>query len=143
MKHPLLGAAAIAMLAMPAAAQVIPVDQTPEMADRLLQEGYLPLADQPGLRLELECRAYLAVSFPNGFIEPAYLNADVEATFVEAGRRGGVFSDTIYEYGGPIARRVGELMTLSNSAVDIESGLQLQFLYEELETFVCAQLPKG
>ena len=136
--------AIVGMLAMePAIAQVIPAEDTPEVATTVNQEGYSVMLGDSVDRMELECRAYLAVSFPNGIINPAYLREDLEATFLEAGRRGGVAPDTLYDSSELIANRVGELMELSGRASDVESGLKLQFLYEEMEEFVCERLAKG
>lgn len=129
--------------AVPAIAQVIPTENTPEVATVVNQEGYSVMLGNTVDRMELECRAYLAISFPNGIIDPAYLREDLEATFLEAGRRGGVAPDTLYGSSEMIANRVGELMELSGQATDIESGLKLQFLYEEMEEFVCERLAKG
>ncbi|MBT9311770.1 hypothetical protein [Leptothoe kymatousa] len=127
----------------PALAQVIPVENTPEVETTVNQEGYSVMLGDRADRMELECRAYLAVSFPNGIINPAYLREDLEATFLEAGRRGGITPNTLRGSSELIANRVGELMELSGQASDIESGLKLQFLYEEMEEFVCDRLPKG
>lgn len=127
----------------PASAQVIPAEDTPEVATTVNQDGYSVMLGDSVDRMELECRAYLAVSFPNGIIDPAYLREDLEATFLEAGRRGGIAPDTLYDSSEVIANRVGELMELSGRAFDVESGLKLQFLYEEMEEFVCERLAKG
>ncbi|MEM7061969.1 MAG: hypothetical protein AAF572_02245 [Cyanobacteria bacterium P01_B01_bin.77] len=127
----------------PALAQVLPAEDTPEVATTVNQDGYSVMLGDSVDRMELECRAYLAVSFPNGIIDPAYLREDLEATFLEAGRRGGIAPDTLYDSSEIIANRVGELMELSGRADDIESGLKLQFLYEEMEEFVCERLAKG
>lgn len=127
----------------PALAQVIPVENTPEVETTVNQEGYSVMLGDRADRMELECRAYLAVSFPNGIINPAYLREDLEATFLEAGRRGGITANTLRGSSELIANRVGELMELSGQASDIESGLKQQFLYEEMEEFVCDRLPKG
>ena len=127
----------------PTMAQVIPTENTPEVGTAVNQDGYSVLLGNSADRMELECRAYLAVSFPNGIINPAYLREDLEATFLEAGRRGGITPDTLYDSSEIIANRVGELMELSGEATDIESGLKLQFLYEEMEEFVCERLAKG
>ena len=127
----------------PVMAQVIPAENTPEVASTVNQDGYSIMLGDRVDRMELECRAYLAVSFPNGIIDPAYLREDLEATFLEAGRRGGIAPNTLYDSSEIIANRVGELMELSGQAVDIESGLKLQFLYEEMEEFVCERLAKG
>ena len=124
----------------PVAAQVIPAENTPEVATTVNQEGYSVMLRDRVDRMELECRAYLAVSFPNGIIDPAYLREDLEATFLEAGQRGGVAPDTLYDSSELIATRVGELMELSSGAFDVETGLKLQFLYEEMEEFVCERL---
>ncbi|MEM6253048.1 MAG: hypothetical protein AAF821_09005 [Cyanobacteria bacterium P01_D01_bin.156] len=132
-----------AVVAAPAFAQVIPIENTPEVADTVNNEGYSIMLGNGVDRMELECRAYLAVSFPNGIINPAYLREDLEATFLEAGRRGGIAPDTLRGSSELIANRVGELMDLSGQAFDPVSGLKLQFLYEEMEEFVCARLPKG
>ncbi|MBT9315666.1 hypothetical protein [Leptothoe spongobia] len=128
---------------VPAIAQVIPAEDTPEVATTVNQDGYSVMLGDSVDRMELECRAYLAVSFPNGIIDPAYLREDLEATFLEAGRRGGVAPDTLYDSSEVIANRVGELMELSGRAFDVESGLKLQFLYEEMEEVVCERLAKG
>ncbi len=133
----------LSVLVAPTVAQVIPVEDTPEVAATINQDGYSIMLGNSVDRMELECRAYLAVSFPNGIINPAYLREDLEATFLEAGRRGGIAPDTLRSSSEVIATRVGELMELSGQAVDIESGLKLQFLYEEMEEFVCARLAKG
>ena len=137
----ILGTCAFA--AAPAIAQVIPAENTPEVSATVTQEGYSTMLGQGADRMELECRAYLAVSFPNGIINPAYLREDLEATFLEAGRRGGIAPDTLRGSSDVISTRVGELMELSGQAFDVESGLKLQFLYEEMEEFVCERLPKG
>ncbi|MEM7796531.1 MAG: hypothetical protein AAF579_19020, partial [Cyanobacteria bacterium P01_C01_bin.118] len=134
---PLLIAIVGTLAVGPAIAQVIPAEDTPEVATVVNQEGYSVMLRDSVDRMELECRAYLAVSFPNGIIDPAYLREDLEATFLEAGRRGGVAPDTLYDSSELIANRVGELMELSGRAFDVESGLKLQFLYEEMEEFVC------
>ncbi|NEQ51142.1 MAG: hypothetical protein F6K11_13570 [Leptolyngbya sp. SIO3F4] len=128
---------------VPAIAQVIPDENTPEVATTVNQDGYSVMLRDSADRMELECRAYLAVSFPNGIINPAYLREDLEATFLEAGRRGGVVPDTLYDSSEMIAIRVGELMELSGQSADIELGLKQQFLYEEMEEFICERLPKG
>ncbi|MEA5463767.1 hypothetical protein [Leptothoe sp. PORK10 BA2] len=133
----------VAPTVAPTMAQVIPAENTPEVGTTVNQEGYSILLGNSVDRMELECRAYLAISFPNGIINPAYLREDLEATFLEAGRRGGVAPDTLYDSSEVIANRVGELMELSGQATDIESGLKLQFLYEEMEEFVCERLAKG
>ncbi|MDV3352675.1 hypothetical protein QGP82_28630 [Leptothoe sp. LEGE 181152] len=133
----------VAFYGTPAIAQVIPAENTPEVAGTVDQDGYSVMLNNSVDRMELECRAYLAVSFPNGIIDPAYLREDLEATFLEAGRRGGITPDTLYNSSEIIANRVGELMELSDQAADIESGLKLQFLYEEMESFVCERLAKG
>ncbi|MEM9483571.1 MAG: hypothetical protein AAGA83_07745 [Cyanobacteria bacterium P01_F01_bin.116] len=140
---PLLIAIVGTLAVGPAIAQVIPAEDTPEVATVVNQEGYSVMLRDSVDRMELECRAYLAVSFPNGIIDPAYLREDLEATFLEAGRRGGVAPDTLYDSSELIANRVGELMELSGRAFDVESGLKLQFLYEEMEEFVCERLAKG
>lgn len=127
----------------PAIAQVIPAENTPEVATEVDQDGYSVMLGDSVDRMELECRAYLAVSFPNGIIDPAYLREDLEATFLEAGRRGGIEPNTLYDSSEVIANRVGELMELSGQAADLESGIKLQFLYEEMEEFVCDRLAKG
>ncbi|MEM9980586.1 MAG: hypothetical protein AAF808_23410 [Cyanobacteria bacterium P01_D01_bin.2] len=127
----------------PALAQVIPAEDTPEVATTVNQDGYSIMLGNSADRMELECRAYLAVSFPNGIIDPAYLREDLEATFLEAGRRGGIAPDTLYGSSEIIANRVGELMELSTQTADIVSGLKQQFLYEEMEEYVCERLPKG
>lgn len=134
---------ALSLCVAPAIAQVIPVENTPEVATTVNQDGYSVMLGDSVDRMELECRAYLAVSFPNGIIDPAYLREDLEATFLEAGRRGGIAPDTLYDSSEVIANRVGELMELSGQTMDIESGLKLQFLYEEMEEFVCERLAKG
>ena len=133
----------LALGAAPALAQVIPAEDTPEVATTVNQDGYSIMLGDSTDRMELECRAYLAVSFPNGIIDPAYLREDLEATFLEAGRRGGIAPDTLYSSSEVIANRVGELMELSTQAADVASGLKLQFLYEEMAEFVCGRLPKG
>ncbi|MBX2862693.1 MAG: hypothetical protein KTR27_03990 [Leptolyngbyaceae cyanobacterium MAG.088] len=133
----------LAVCVLPAIAQVIPAENTPEVATTVNQEGYSIMLSDDADRMELECRAYLAVSFPNGIIDSAYLREDLEATFLEAGRRGGIAPDTLYDSSEVIANRVGELMELSSQAFDVESGLKLQFLYEEMEEFVCERLAKG
>ncbi|MEM1253572.1 MAG: hypothetical protein AAGI69_14160 [Cyanobacteria bacterium P01_H01_bin.21] len=133
----------LAFLAAPAVAQVIPAENTPEVAPTVNQDGYSIMLGDSVDRMELECRAYLAISFPNGIIDPAYLREDLEATFLEAGRRGGVAPDSLYDSSEVIANRVGELMELSRQASDIESGLKQQFLYEEMAEFVCERLAKG
>lgn len=140
-----LGALAVCVspFISPVLAQVIPAEDTPEVATTVNEDGYSVMLGDSVDRMELECRAYLAVSFPNGIIDPAYLREDLEATFLEAGRRGGVAPDTLYDSSEVIANRVGELMELSGRAADIESGLKLQFLYEEMEEFVCERLAKG
>lgn len=140
-----LGALAVCVspFVSPVLAQVIPAEDTPEVATTVNEDGYSVMLGDSVDRMELECRAYLAVSFPNGIIDPAYLREDLEATFLEAGRRGGVAPDTLYDSSEIIANRVGELMELSGRAADIESGLKLQFLYEEMEEFVCERLAKG
>lgn len=135
--------AALTVCVTPAIAQVIPAENTPEVATAVNQEGYSVMLGDSVDRMELECRAYLAVSFPNGIIDPAYLREDLEATFLEAGRRGGIAPDTLYDSSEIIANRVGELMELSGQAADLESGIKLQFLYEEMEEFVCERLAKG
>ncbi len=127
----------------PAIAQVIPAENTPEVATTVNQDGYSIMLGDSVDRMELECRAYLAVSFPNGIIDSAYLREDLEATFLEAGRRGGIAPDTLYDSSEVIANRVGELRELSGQIGDVESGLKLQFLYEEMEEFVCERLAKG
>ena len=127
----------------PTMAQVIPAENTPEVAATVNQDGYSVMLGTRADRMEIECRAYLAVSFPNGIINPAYLREDLEATFLEAGRRGGVTPSTLRGSSELIATRVGELMELSGQAFDVESGLKLQFLYEEMEEFVCDRLAKG
>ncbi|MEM1240811.1 MAG: hypothetical protein AAGI45_13300 [Cyanobacteria bacterium P01_H01_bin.26] len=129
--------------ATPALAQVIPAEDTPEVATTVNQDGYSIMLGDSSDRMELECRAYLAVSFPNGIINPAYLREDLEATFLEAGRRGGIAPDTLYSSSEIIANRVGELMELSTQTADVVSGLKQQFLYEEMEEFVCERLAKG
>ncbi|MEL6333910.1 MAG: hypothetical protein AAFQ76_15115, partial [Cyanobacteria bacterium J06626_26] len=125
----------LALYDAPTMAQVIPTENTPEVGTTVNQDGYSVLLGNSADRMEIECRAYLAVSFPNGIINPAYLREDLEATFLEAGRRGGITPDTLYDSSEIIANRVGELMELSGEATDIESGLKLQFLYEEMEEF--------
>ncbi|ESA39146.1 hypothetical protein N836_00040 [Leptolyngbya sp. Heron Island J] len=135
--------AALTVCVTPAIAQVIPAENTPEVATVVDQEGYSVMLGDSVDRMELECRAYLAVSFPNGIIDPAYLREDLEATFLEAGRRGGIAPDTLYDSSEVIANRVGELMELSSKVIDLESGIKLQFLYEEMEEFVCERLAKG
>ena len=133
----------LAFSAAPAVAQVIPAENTPEVAPTVNQDGYSIMLGDSVDRMELECRAYLAISFPNGIIDPAYLREDLEATFLEAGRRGGMAPDTLYGSSEIIANRVGELMELSTQTADIVSGLKQQFLYEEMEEYVCERLPKG
>ncbi|MEO0349133.1 MAG: hypothetical protein AAF282_03680 [Cyanobacteria bacterium P01_A01_bin.15] len=133
----------LTLCAAPALAQVIPAEDTPEVATTVNQDGYSIMLGNSADRMELECRAYLAVSFPNGIIDPAYLREDLEATFLEAGRRGGIAPDTLYGSSEIIANRVGELMELSTQTADIVSGLKQQFLYEEMEEYVCERLPKG
>ena len=135
--------AALTVCVTPAIAQVIPAENTPEVAAAVDQEGYSVMLGDRVDRMELECRAYLAISFPNGIIDPAYLREDLEATFLEAGRRGGIAPDTLYDSSEVIANRVGELMELSGQALDVESGIKQQFLYEEMEEFVCERLAKG
>ena len=135
--------AALTVCVTPAIAQVIPAENTPEVATEVDQEGYSVMLGDSVDRMELECRAYLAVSFPNGIIDPAYLREDLEATFLEAGRRGGIAPDTLYDSSEIIANRVGELMELSGQTLDVESGIKQQFLYEEMEEFVCERLSKG
>ena len=135
--------AALTVCVTPAIAQVIPAENTPEVAAAVDQEGYSVMLGDRVARMELECRAYLAISFPNGIIDPAYLREDLEATFLEAGRRGGITPDTLYDSSEVIANRVGELMELSGQALDVESGIKQQFLYEEMEEFVCERLAKG
>ncbi len=132
-----------ALSVAPTMAQVIPAENTPEVGTTVNQDGYSILLGDSADRMELECRAYLAISFPNGIIDPAYLREDLEATFLEAGRRGGIAPNTLYDSSEVIANRVGELMELSGRADDVESGLKLQFLYEEMEEFVCERLAKG
>ena len=133
----------VAFYVAPTMAQVIPAENTPEVAAAVDQEGYSVMLGDRVDRMELECRAYLAISFPNGIIDPAYLREDLEATFLEAGRRGGIAPDTLYDSSEVIANRVGELMELSGQALDVESGIKQQFLYEEMEEFVCERLAKG
>lgn len=132
-----------AFYAAPTMAQVIPVENTPEVANAVNQDGYSTMLGNSADRMELECRAYLAVSFPNGIVDAAYVREDLEATFLEAGRRGGILPNTLFDSSEIIATRVAELIELSNQATDIESGLKLQFLYEEMEEFVCDRLAKG
>lgn len=144
MKSFLLSALTVGTIfAAPTLAQVIPAENTPEAAATVNQEGYSVMLGNGADRMEIECRAYLAVSFPNGLINPAYLREDLEATFLEAGRRGGIAPDTLRGSSELIATRVGELMELSGSASDVQSGLKLQFLYEEMEEFVCDRLAKS
>ncbi|MGD1857248.1 MAG: hypothetical protein ACFB2W_23685 [Leptolyngbyaceae cyanobacterium] len=143
MKSFLLSVGLLSVGIVPAIAQVLPAENTPEVAAIVDRDGYSVMLESNIDRMELECRAYLAVSFPNGIIDSAYLRDDLEATFLEAGRRGGVAPDTLYGSSEIITNRVTELMDLSSRAFDIESGLKLQFLYEEMEEFVCERLAKG